>query len=262
MSIPKKHHYVPITYLESWATDNMLCTCKKEGFTAIRKQHVKEVANKKNLYLLGEQFYESRLFVEKILFPIYESMWPPVKRVLVSGKKFDSINDKLKSFVICQAFRTPKFFEQEQARISRFGKNLETPVAQLVGAMIIQMYPEYIKNSTCTLLKSIDIGANFITCDNPATHWVTDRDIWHHVNGLALNQALDKNKDYRILCPVSPKYCAIVSVNLNRSIPKSHINHVLVFDVTKQTVHETNLMIKGQSDKMLFAKHENDLYNL
>jgi hypothetical protein len=266
MAYKKRQHFVPQTYLKSWTTVNELYTLPKKNGIA-RKQPTKTIAKQNNLYTVPSIFFqnsESRnpelqeLISENLIFKIWEDRWPKVLEC-INANKFsnDSIRD-LKGFIIAQSFRTPKFLRLNKEKIERIGKSsIDIDDVYQYAILGMEGLTKYIQNCVCEVIKCNDIS-NFITSDNPATHWFQEGEIFYHLNGIALNDSLFKNINYKILCPLHPKYFGILTPNLGIEVSDIIKNNILYRIVYNDNVRELNKMVEHGADKMLFAKNLND----
>ena len=266
MAHKKRQHFVPQCYLKSWTVDKDLYTIPlKDGI--VRKQQTKEIAKKNHLYTLPSIFFinsESRnpqlqeLITENLVLKIWEDRWPNVLRGLKSKTLSDDQIRDLKGFIIVQSFRTPKFLRQNKEIIERLGNpsdNMED--AFHVAFLGSQGLTEYLKNCVCEVIHCNDIS-NFITCDNPATHWLQNGDTFHYLPGTALNNDLFRNPRYKILCPLHPKYFGILTPNLGIEVPPIVKNTVLFKTVYSDVTKQFNQLTEYGADKMLFAKSLSD----
>jgi len=270
MGKDKTHHYVPQCYLESWATEHYLYTIpKNKGLT--RHQHKKEVAKKNHLYKLPSTLFKNssvtdpdlkELIVEKLIFKIWEDRWAKVRYVLDHHIDLTQVLHSIKGFVITQSFRTPKFQRLNKEKLERMGKADDDIEDAFHFAFLgIKGLTDYIENCVCEIFKIVDLP-NFVTCDNPATHWIREGDIFHHLNGIALNEDLYKNPNYKILCPIHPKYFAMLSPNLGINVSEKDKNKVWFTSFDKDTINQLNQMVEHGADKMLFAKDLKDFIKL
>lgn len=266
MSNKKRQHFVPQCYLKSWTIKNELYSLSKRNGIP-RKQPTKTIAKRNHLYTLPSVLFENsetrnfelqELITENLIFKIWEDRWPNVLNGIKENKLTkDQIRD-LKGFIITQSFRTPKFLRLNKERVER----LEMPSENIddvyhFAVLGIDGLTNFIKNCVCEIIQCNDIS-NFITSDNPATHWIQDGEIFHHLNGIALNNNLFKNPNYKILCPLDPKHFGILSPNLGIDISDISKNLVSRRIIDNDTVKQLNQMVEHGADKMLFAKNLND----
>lgn len=266
MAYKKKQHFVPQCYLKSWTTDDNLYSMPKiHGLT--RKQSTKEVAKKNHLYTLPSTFFDKsdyenpdlqELITESIIFKTWEDKWGNVRNLLSLHFDLTKVLHSIKGFVITQSFRTPKFMRLNKKKLERMGKTDDNVADSYQYAFLgTAGLTNYIENCICEIAQNLDIS-NFITCDNPATHWLQEGEIYHHLNGIALNTDLYKNPNYKIICPLSPKYVAVLSPNLGIKVNENDKNKVWIKAVNNATVLQFNQMIEHGADKMLFAKDLKD----
>jgi len=266
MANKKRQHFVPQCYLKSWTIKDELCTLSKQNGIP-RKQTTKTIAKRDNLYTIPSTFFENRepknrdlqeLITENVIFKIWEDRCAAVTDIATKNGNFTSVLHTIKGFVIAQSFRTPKFIRSNKEKIERMGKSSEN-IDDVYHFAIsgIKGLTDYILNCVCEILRCNDIS-NFITSDNPSTHWLQQGDIFHHLNGIALNNDLYKNPNYKILCPIHPKYFAILTPNLGIDVPETFKNQVVLRTIYNDTVKQLNKMIEHGADKMLFAKTLND----
>ncbi len=266
MSDDKKQHYVPQCYLRSWTTDNYLYSVpKNRGLT--RKQKTKEVAKKNHLYTLPSDFFKNsivksrdlrEMISEKLIFKVWEDKWKQVTDLFNHHFNLTQVLHTIKGFVITQSFRTPKFIRSNQEILERMGK-LEDSFDNTYQYVFLGTngLTDYIKNCVCEMVKIMDIP-NFITCDNPATHWIQEGEMYHYLNGIALRTDLYKNPNYKILCPLHPKYFAVLTPNLGVEIKDKIKNKVWFKPVNINDINQLNQMVEYGADKMLFAKDVKD----
>jgi hypothetical protein len=251
--------------LKSWTTENELYSvAKRNGLT--RKQPTKSIAKRNNLYTLPTTFIRKKetmdsayqeLITENLLFNIWEDRWPNVLNGLKNNKfTNDQIRD-LKGFIITQSFRTPKFLRINKERLNRIGLPTdEIDDVYHYAVLGIQGLSQYIQNCVCEIIQCNDT-LNFITSDNPATHWLQEGDKFHYLNGISLNNDLFRNPNYKILCPLHPKYFGILTPNLGLEV--SNINKIFFRrNFYNDNVKELNKIIEYGADKMIFAKSLND----
>lgn len=266
MASKKRQHFVPQCYLKSWTINNQLFSMSKNnGFP--RKQPTKTIAKRDNLYTIPSILFENidsrnrenqELITENLLFKIWEDRWVSVRDALNNNENLNPVLHSIKGFIITQSFRTPKFLRLNNERIKRQGKDSENVEDPYTFAFLgTSGLTEYIKNCVLEIIQCNDI-ANFITSDNPATHWIQEGEMFYHLNGIALNNGLFKNPNYKILCPLHPKFFGVLTPNLGIEIPDNIKNQIFKRIIYNDTVKQLNQMTEHGCDKMLFAKSIND----
>ncbi len=254
----KKNHFVPRVYLKSWAQDkslNLFTLNLKDKLT--RKQTTGDIAHKKNLYTLNFESKKDKT-LEKIMYPMWEIQWPKI----VENLRNDIIDEYtlriIKQFVIVQSFRTPKFVRENY--ISVKGTEYEMQEKMMFPLFLIVGLPALLDNCVCKLYK-INSVENFITCDNPSTHWyLHNNDRFSYISGIMIRQDLQKDKRYKIICPLTPKYLAMLSPNLGaNNITESDKKKFSIKVVNSEEIKHINRMIEHGADKLLMAKYPLDL---
>ena len=205
----KENHFVPKTFLKSWATKDdrefLINTLNlKNNFP--RKQTTSSVAKKKNLYTLPLELKTNNpKIVEHLIFKIWEDRWPSVLEGLKENKLSKEQTGALKGFVIIQSFRTPKFEKENMAKIKLIADKETADLAfkYHYAFLGIKGFTDYIKDCTCEVLFINDID-NFVCSDNPSTHWLLTNNNFTYINGITGRLDLFGNPNYKIICPVIP----------------------------------------------------------
>lgn len=256
----KENHFVPETFLKSWATkdakDFQLYTLNlKNNFP--RKQTTSSIAKKKNLYTLPLEYKTNDpKIVEHTIFKIWEDRWPSVLKGLKENHLSKDQIAALKGFVIIQSFRTPKF-EKENMAILRSIADKETADLSFkyhYAFLGIKVFTEYIKNCICEVLLINDID-NFICSDNPSTHWLLNNNDFTYINGIAGRHDLFGNPNYKIISPLTPKHLIVLSPNLGIETSDNLKEFCAFKKVSKDHIQLFNKMIEHGADKLLFAKN-------
>jgi hypothetical protein len=259
----KENHFVPRTFLKSWAIKNdkafLIFTLNlKDNF--LRKQSTTNVAKKRNLYTLPLEFKtnDSKI-IEHTIFKIWEDRWPSVIEGLKQNKLSKDQTRDLMGFVIIQSFRTPKFEKENMAKIRLLIDKEITDISfkYHYGFLGLKGLTEYIKDCTCEVLFINDLE-NFICTDNPSTHWFIINNNFKYINGIVGRVDLFQNPNYKIICPVTPKHLAVLSPNLGMDTIESSKEFCVFNKIDKQNVKLFNQMIEFGADKLLFAKNIND----
>ncbi len=256
----KENHFVPKTFLKSWATKNdkafLIYTLNlKDNFA--RKQTTSNVAKKKNLYTLPIEFKTNEpKIVEHRIFKIWEDRWPSVLEGLKKNKQSKDQTRDLKGFVITQSFRTPKFEKENMAKIKLLAdkETAELSFKYHYALLGIKGLTDYIKDCICEVLFISDIE-NFICTDNPSTHWLITNNDFTYINGITGRFDLFRNPNYKIICPVTPKHLVILSPNLGIETSE-HLKEFCIFNkIEKVNIQLFNKLIEYGADKLLFAKN-------
>jgi hypothetical protein len=260
----KENHFVPRTFLKSWATksenDFLIYSFNlKDNFT--RKQPTSSVAKKKNLYTLPLEFKTNDpKIVENILFKIWEDRWPNVIKGLEDNKLSKEQTRDLKGFVIIQSFRTPKFENENIKNINLIADKTKAELAFKYHYALLGLkgIVDYLENCTCEILFINDLD-NFICSDNPSTHWIVDNQNFVYINGIAGRHDLIQNTNYKIICPVTPKHLVILTPNLGVLTSDNLKEYGAFRKIEKDQVKSFNFLIQSGADKLLFAKNIYDL---
>lgn len=170
----------------------------------------------------------------------------------------DQIRD-LKGFVITQSFRTPKFEKENVAIIEAIDNEVSADLSfkYFFAFLGTEGFTNYIKNSTCEVLFSRD-SHNFICSDNPSTHWLINEHSFTYINGIAGRLDLMGNRNYKIVCPLTPKHLVILSPNLDLDISENQKESCVFKEIDRDDLIKFNEMIKQGADKFLIAKNNND----
>ena len=266
----KSQHYVPRCYLKSWETKSSIYSLPL-GPGIVRKQETKKMCKKDHLYTLKDNSLDAtKTFVESIGNPLFtelltmsgiESNWSTVIHALENN--FPIIPDllsKLNSFVVLQSMRTPRFMREAKAMSAHINDPLfKANVSDAERFLIqhFQFWPESIKNCVTEIVEC-SVVSNFITSDNPATHWLKDGEVYHLLKGLDYSGSLFGNPAYRILCPIHPKFFVMLSPNLGIDTPDSIKKIPFRRNIFPDNVKQINDMIRAGADKMVFAKSTRD----
>lgn len=256
----KENHFVPKTFLKSWATKDakafLIYTLNlKDNFP--RKQTTSSVAKKKNLYTLPLEFKTNdNKIVEHLIFKVWEDRWHNVLEGLKENKLSKDQTRDLKGFVIIQSFRTPKFEKENVARIKTIADKETADLAFKYHFAFLgtKGFTEYIKECTCEILCINDID-NFICSDNPSTHWIVDNNHFTYINGIVERSDLFRNRNYKIICPITPKHLVIISPNLGIETSDNLKDFCVFNKIPKNSIQTFNKMIEFGADKLLFAKN-------
>jgi hypothetical protein len=251
----KKNHYVPQSYLRYWSNDN-----GKNIFQQNLKNGrpystlIQNICNQKNLY--DATVVSNPKSLEKDIMPLNEMFIPEF------GSYFNSILidpakiGRLKIFIIHQSFRTPKFYNEN---IKQLGLNSTDNLKKgdIYAAFLFSNFSLYIENSVLQIYEINGLG-NFITSDNPSSHWIRIERGWKYVNGVIKNESLFNNPNYNIICPISPKHLAILSPNIGIPNTKTNMTTAEIIKVNLSEILKFNEILKYASDKSIFAKSISD----
>jgi len=255
----KKNHFVPVVYQKAWCSENDEVIVLNTKDRLIRTQAPKDIAKKKNLYTLPTTFKtETPKITENIIFKVWEDRWNPViekihKEEIIKG---DTLRD-LKGFVIVQSFRTPKFQKENERVMNMLPKDKHVDFKLQFAFLGIKGFTEYIKYSNCKIVKATGLK-NFITTDNPSTHWLENGTNITYLNYIMLRHELFQNLNYLLICPISPRYCAIVYPNLGLERNKTS-DHAPYEKGDDDRVARFNKLIEHGADKLLMVKSISDL---
>lgn len=256
----KEHHFVPRVYLKQWTQNDSgnigLYTLNlKDKF--VRKQITANIAKRKNLYTLPLIHGSDTKITETILFKIHEDNWPNILNSLDNNSAFtpERINGLI-GFVINQSIRTPKFGKETSKIKEAFGMKAFDSVDWFYHG--VKMYPILSENCTVELFYSLELK-NFITSDNPATHWLVEGETFNYLEGIAQKNELMGNPNYKIICPLTPRHFAILTPNLGISIPQLERETITRTRIDGDKINFFNHLTEMGADKILFAKTLTDL---
>jgi hypothetical protein len=260
----KKNHFVPQVYLKQWTQNDKgnigLYTLNLRDNLA-RKQAPADIAKKKNLYTLPLNYGPETKLTEKIIFKIHEDCWSNVTAALNIGNSLTREQTiQLRNFVINQSLRTPKFARETTKIIEQHGDVAlkDIPFSVQWAYLGIKIFPTLAENCCVELYYSLELK-NFITSDNPATHWLSDGINFTYLNGIAKNNTLFKNPLYKIVCPLTPRYFAILTPNLGIPISDAVKSNVVFRQIDGNTINLFNSLTEKGADKLLFARTLTDL---
>ncbi|MEO6902364.1 MAG: DUF4238 domain-containing protein [Bacteroidia bacterium] len=259
----KEHHFVPRVYLKQWTSNTKgnigLYTLNlRDNFP--RKQCTSKIAKKKNLYTIPLKYGIDNKLTETFIFKMHEDLWPTVISGLNSRKALSISQVKsLRNFVIIQSLRTPKFAkgtkEVMEASSNQSLKDIPFSTDWVYNG--IRLFPILAKNCCVELYRSLELK-NFITSDNPATHWIIQGSNFTFLKSTALNKDLMKNPYYKIICPVTPRYFAILTPNIGIEILDSIKSKVSIKRADLNKVNIFNGLTEMGADKLLFSYILND----
>lgn len=251
----RKHHFVPQSYLKYWAYDNGKRIFQQNLNTGkIYPNQTKNVCKKNNLYDVSLE--DNPKALEKEINSLSEVHIPDFGAYLKTKLIDPSKIGRLKNYIIHQSFRTPKFY-QENYPILKIPPTDRWKTGDIFGAFYLTQYVRYVENSHLQILE-INGVSNLITSDNPSSHWLKIDGGWKYLDKVINNVSLIGNRNYNIICPITPKHLAILSPNIG--LPDLNINKTTVetFSINPTGVPKFNAMLKFAADKSIFAKKNED----
>jgi hypothetical protein len=251
----KKNHFVPRSYLKYWSFDNSKRIFQQNIKSGkVYSNQIKDVCQKSNLY--DTSLESNPKVLEKEINSLSEDFIPDFGSYLKTGMMDPAKIGRLKTFIIHQSFRTPKFYDENYNQIG-LEPSSNWKKGDIFGAFYLTNYDRYIENSVLQLYEVNGVN-NFITSDNPSSHWIRVNGGWTYVDKVIKNNSLNGNMDYNIICPVTPKHIAILSPNIG--IPTTAINKgtIETFNVNPSGIPKFNAMLKYAADKVIFGKRNED----
>ena len=212
---------------------------------------------------LSEKTELEEFIIERLIAATWEEEWPQTVKAVMEGKNSASVVEKVKGFVITQSVRTPKFLEgfikrsETLALMGFSSKFSEDDHAGVFGTLMMKVIIDFMPNSVCEVLRSSSL-ANFITSDNPATHWVTEGNNYRYLDTWPVGEMVWANPNFKIICPIHPKLLVIVTPNagLNHLVNKpKDLIYRRIFD---EQVFFFNKLIEIGADRLLISKNMED----
>jgi hypothetical protein len=256
----KNHHFVPVVYLKRWGHKSDKVTqvyCLSNRDKLVRKNQPQNLNYKKNLYTLPDTFVpEIRKLTETSIYKTWEDRWGQVlPKSFDIGTAPSGLDLKsVKAFIFHQSIRTIKYIRESEKVIQKLNNDIinRTPHSVFHTAAPLFLFTTYAEFYTIHFLKA-PINCRFITSDNPATHWLIDGDNFQNIPTLVGRTDLNKNENYKILCPITPKWLGVLSPNLGIAKSEFQLSTGSTFEINEQQVVFYNKLIEMTSDKLIFA---------
>ncbi|MBU3662407.1 MAG: DUF4238 domain-containing protein [Bacteroidetes bacterium] len=262
----KNHHFVPVVYLKRWGhkTDKVTqvyCLSNKDRL--VRKNQPQNLNYKKNLYTLPDTFVpEIRKIAETAIYKTWEDRWGQVLPisfdlgVAPTGLDLRSI----KAFIFHQSIRTLKYIRESEKVLQKLNDEIinRAPHSVFHTSAPLFLFTTFSTSYTINFLKA-PLNCRFITSDNPATHWLIDGENYHNIPTVVGRTDLYKNTNYKIICPITPKWLGVLTPNLGIAKSEFQLSTGSTIEIPEHQVEFYNKLIEMTSDKLIFALNIMDL---